>query len=104
GVAGGEAQEHLELPLRETRYPGLFSAVDLLQCEPVRKADIEVALACSDRRDRLDQRFRGAALRQESARPLAQSAASVLGVFVRRERQHAGLGIVGADAPQRLES
>src|SRR5438132_6674883 len=42
GMARGEAQEHLELPLRETRYPGLFSAVDLLQCEPVRKADIEV--------------------------------------------------------------
>src|SRR2546429_3631515 len=55
-----------------------------------RSADIEVALACSDCRDRLDQRFRGAALRQESARPLAQRAARVLGVFVRRERQHAG--------------
>src|SRR5262245_25576650 len=84
GGASSEAYEYLELALREALDRGFRGAFDVGESELLRQADIDIAAAGGDGRDRLEEGFGGAALGKESKRALTKRPARMHGIVMRR--------------------
>ena len=84
GGAAGEADENLELALREALDRGFRGAFDIGERQLLCQADVDIAPAGGDGGHRLEKRFGGAALGKEAERALTKGPARVHGVVVRR--------------------